>query len=85
MAEMKKLNWKYSSPEKQGFHRVISPENSDCKTTWGFRLNLDAGDEYLLQDDLLELNGAIISGAASLQFEGESHMLSARDAFYLPG
>ncbi len=85
MADRKQLNWKYASPEIQGLHTVVSPANSDLKTTWGFRLNLDAGSEYLLVNDLLELNGAIIMGKASLQLDAASYVLSERDSFYLPG
>jgi 5-deoxy-glucuronate isomerase len=82
--EKSKLNWKYKSPESAGYHLVVAPDNSDLQTTWGFRLNLDAGDKYQLTDDRLELNGIVISGKAMLDFEGEEFPLSVRDSFYLP-
>jgi len=82
--ENKKLNWKFESPESPGFHVVVSPENSDCRTTWGFRLNLGKGSEYQLIDENLELNGAVISGNAILQFEDNEYLLSERNSFYLP-
>jgi 5-deoxy-glucuronate isomerase len=56
------LNFKYSSPENPGLHTIISPDNSSCKVTSVFRLNLLAGDRYELQNDKLELNAVIISG-----------------------
>ncbi len=79
-----KLNWKYKSQNAQGYHMVVSPENSDLRTTWGFRLNLEVGSEYQLTDENLELNGAVISGQASIYFAGEKYTLSPRDSFYFP-
>jgi hypothetical protein len=32
------LNWKFSSPENEGFHEVVTPDNSDGKVAWAFRL-----------------------------------------------
>jgi len=84
MNHKNELNWKYQSPESEGFHVVVSPENSDCKTTWGFRLNLSKGNEYLLTDKNLELNGVVISGKANIQFGNELFILSEKDSFYLP-
>ena len=79
-----KLNWRYKSPDSQGYHMVVSPENSDLKTTWGFRLNLDAGSEYQLADGKLELNGTVISGQAILVCKGFEYPLAPRDSFYMP-
>lgn len=84
MIEKKQLNWKFKSPDAQGFHVVVSPENSACRTTWGFRLNLEKGTEYRLSDEKLELNGAVISGQTQFLFEGNEYQLSERDSFYLP-
>ena len=84
MSENTQLNWKFQSPETQGFHVVVSPEMSDCRTTYGFRLNLEKGTEYQLYDEKLELNGAVISGQAPIFFEENEYLLSARDSFYLP-
>lgn len=84
MIEKKQLNWKFKSPDAQGFHVVVSPENSACRTTWGFRLNLEKGTEYRLSDEKLELNGAVISRQTQFLFEGNEYPLSERDSFYLP-
>ena len=84
MMEKKQLNWKFKSPETPGFHLVVSPGKSDCKTTWGFRLNLQKGKEYKLTDEKLELNGALISGQALVYISGHEYHLTERDSFYLP-
>ena len=82
--EKNRLNWKFESVDYPGFHAVVSPSNSVCKTTWAFRLNLAKGKEYRLSEEKLELNGAVISGKAMLQFDGQEYLLSERDSFYLP-
>jgi 5-deoxy-glucuronate isomerase len=79
-----KLNWKFKSPASPGLHAVVSPENSSCRTTWGFRLNLEKGIEFRLSDEKLELNGALISGKAQITFESFEYTLEERDSFYLP-
>ena len=84
MMENKQLNWKFKSPETPGFHVVVSPENSDCKTTWGFRLNLREGEDYQLTDENIELNGVLISGHALVHFGEQELHLTERDSFYLP-
>lgn len=84
MNQKKELNWKFSSHESQGFHEVVTPENSDCKTTWAFRLNLEKGSSYRLKNEKLELNGVLISGKLELQNGKETYSLEERDSFYLP-
>ena len=78
------LNWKFKSPDSPGFHTVISPDNSDCKTTWGFRLNLEGENQFELFQNELELNGVVISGNAKIIFEEKEYTLSERDSLYLP-
>lgn len=82
--EIKKLNWKFESPDSPGFHEVVSPNNSECKTTWGFRLNLEKGSVFELIDKKLELNGVVISGDADIHFKSKKYTLSKRDSVYLP-
>jgi 5-deoxy-glucuronate isomerase len=84
MDEKIRLNWKFISSDLPGFHVVVSPEISDCITTWAFRLNLEKGTHYQLLDENLELNGAVISGKAQIYSEGNDYILSERDSFYLP-
>lgn len=84
MDQQKILNWKFTSPEKEGFHTVVSPENSNCKTTWAFRLNLAESNKFELRNDGLELNGIVVSGEAKINFDGKSYPINARDSFYLP-
>jgi len=83
--ENKKLNWKFESPDSPGFHEVVSPNNSDCTTAWGFRLNLEKGSVFELIDKNLELNGVVISGDADIHFKSKKYTLSERDSVYLPG
>lgn len=78
-------NWKFQTPEQNGLHEVISPDNSACQVTWLYRLNLAEGDSYALQKDELELHGAVIQGKAEIDYEGSKTTLEERDTFYLPG
>jgi 5-deoxy-glucuronate isomerase len=79
------MNYKFSSPETPGLHTIISPENSDCKVTSIFRLNLLKGEKYILADDKLELNVALISGEINvLNRNNKSSGLQPRDSFYMP-
>lgn len=78
-------NWKYKSPEIDGFHEVISPENSSCKITWVYRLNLNKGKSFVLQNDKLELNAVLIKGKAKIVYHQNQYELMPRDSFYLPG
>ncbi len=78
-------NWRYESPESEGFHRIIDPENSACKLTWIFRLNLRKGNTYSLKDPRLELNGVVIKGTLGIVHGDDSFELEKLDSFYLPG
>jgi len=77
--------WKYESPETAGMHEVITPENSPCKLTWVFRLNLAAGSRHELYRPDLELNGAVIEGSVKLIHENKTYQLEKLDSFFLPG
>lgn len=78
-------NWKFVSPEEEGLHEVISPENSACKITWVYRLNLPKDKEFTLKNDRLELNGAVVMGKVSIKQESLEKDLLKFDSFYLPG
>lgn len=77
-------NWKYTSPEEEGFFEIVSPENSACKITWVFRLNLKKGAEYNLVHKSLELNGVVIQGNIALTKGTDKYELDKFDSFYLP-
>lgn len=77
-------NWKYSSPEEEGLFEIVSPDNSACKITWVYRLNLAKNSEYTLQNEKLELNGAVISGAVQISYNSTNYELDKFDSFYLP-
>ncbi len=78
-------NWKYASSDEPGFHEIITPENSDCKITWIYRLNLISGQSYTLQNEELELNAALIFGSIEVQHTTGNTVLNKDDSFYLPG
>lgn len=77
-------NWKYSSPEEEGLFEIVTPENSACKITWIYRLNLNKNSEYLLQNEQLELNGAIVNGTVQIKTDSDTYELDKFDSFYLP-
>jgi len=77
-------NWKYSSTEEEGFFEIVTPENSACKITWIYRLNLASSSEYILQNDKLELNAAVIRGVVKISCNSENYNLEKFDSFYLP-
>jgi 5-deoxy-glucuronate isomerase len=76
--------WKYISPVKDGFHHVVTPENSPCTVTWIFRLNLGKGKSFTLSNDSLELNGAVVKGKISITHNKDKYLLNKLDSFYLP-
>lgn len=76
--------WKYTSPDDEGLHEVISPENSSCQLIWIFRLNLAKNSEYLLKNNSLELNGLIVSGKVEIYHDLNSNNMQKLDSFYLP-
>lgn len=77
-------SWKYPSPTDEGFHEIITPENSACKITWIYRLNLLKDSEYLLCNNNLELNGTLIHGSVKIEKDLQVTELDKFDSFYLP-
>lgn len=77
-------NWKYRSPDVPGWHTVVSPDNSVCRVTWAFRLNLPEGARHELSEESLELNAVVIGGEVVVKRDGEEVPLRKRDSFYLP-
>ena len=77
-------DWKYKSLNTNGFHTVIGPENSICKQTYVFRLNIDNNQSYVLDNPSLELNGVVIEGEIEVNSGNEKYILKKRDSFYLP-
>ena len=77
-------NWKYTSSTSEGYHCVVSPDNSECKEVWIFRLNLSAGNAFVLEHNLLELSAVVIAGKMILEQGNDSHALERFDSFYLP-
>ncbi|MFW5757469.1 MAG: 5-deoxy-glucuronate isomerase [Bacteroidota bacterium] len=77
--------WKFTSPEKEGFHEVVTPGNSPCTSVWAFRLNLEKGNTHILTKDNLELNGAVVHGKVMVKHQSSEITLEKFDSFYLPG
>ncbi|MFP4354822.1 MAG: 5-deoxy-glucuronate isomerase [Phycisphaerae bacterium] len=78
-------NWKYSSPKEPGLHEVISPDNSTCKVTWIYRLNLQAGESFTWRNEQLEINAVVIQGSCQVESGQETSKLARLDSFYCPG
>ena len=79
-------SWKVQSSEEPGFHPVITPDTAECKEAQIYRLNLPAGESYVLESGDLEMHPVLISGSATL--EGHPILnedLNRFDAFYMPG
>lgn len=76
--------WKYESFEKEGFWEVVTPQNSACKITWIYRLNLKKNSGFTLFNDKLELNGVLVAGAVSVEYKSDLIDLDRLDSFYLP-
>ena len=73
--------WKYKSPDTPGFHEVISPENSPCKSTWIYRLNLLKGKNHIISNKTLELSSLIIEGEIECIFKNKKEVLSKKGRF----
>ena len=78
-------NWKYASPSQPGLHEVINPDNSPCKVTWVYRLNLPARQSHAWRLDDREMNAAVIGGRCRVEAAGQTHELNRLDSFYVPG
>lgn len=78
--------WSVQSSDESGFHAVITPENSDCKATYIYRLNLQKGESYYLESKELEMHPVLMKGKAKLS---KHHVLNEKmeklDSFYIPG
>ena len=77
-------SWKFSSPRSPGFHTVVSSDNSACREVRIFRLNLRKNASYVLYDELLEMNVAVIAGHARLKVGRATLDMAKLDSFYLP-
>ncbi len=78
--------WKVQSSEVPGFHKVITPTESDCRVIQIFRLNLLQEQEYVLSSADLEMNAVLISGKAEVSENEKIYgELQRFDSFYVPG
>lgn len=75
--------WKIISPEENGLWEVIAPGKSDCEQAYIYRLNLEAGQDYVLCTEDKEMDAACIKGRAHVTctaFDAECERL---DSFYV--
>ena len=78
--------WRVQSSNTPGFHKVIVPETCECKEAQVFRLNLLAGQSYILKSGMLELHPVLLNGEASLSEHSVLNRDMKRfDSFYIPG
>ena len=78
--------WSVQSPEEPGFHAVITPDKSECREEYIYRLNLPKGESYTLSSGKLELHPVLIEGAAKLSGHAVlNETMKQFDAFYIPG
>ena len=78
--------WNFTSSTAPGIHEVIIPGKADCKSVYIYRLNLKAGDSYLLSSGELEMNPVLINGNAKLsEHPSLNESMEKFDSFYIPG
>ena len=78
-------DWKFQSPDTNGFHEVIVAGKADCKAINMFRLNLVPGQSYTVGSDTLEIHPVIIEGKAKVTEAPFGDLdLKRFDSFYLP-
>lgn len=78
-------SWNVSSPESEGFHKVISPDIQECKASRISRLNLSKGNTYKLESKDLEMCVSMISGKAYIKSNVFDNKMKKLDCFYIPG
>lgn len=77
--------WRVQSPEAPGFYKVIVPETCECQEAHIFRLNLPAGESYVLESGELEIHPVLLNGKAVLSEHPVLNQSMERfDSFYIP-
>ena len=77
-------NRKFKSPNDTGFEEIITRKNSEMEVTEFYRLNLQAGGEYQLVKDDMEIGIAVISGKWDIKIEGKNYTCKKFDTVYKP-
>ncbi|MRM86900.1 myo-inositol catabolism protein [Faecalicatena contorta] len=78
--------WKVQSSDENGFHKVITPDTCECKEAQMFRLNLPAGESYILESGELEMHPVLLKGKARLSGHKELNQeMEKFDSCYIPG
>lgn len=76
-------DWKFISTEEEGFHEIISPQKADCEQVYIYRLNLLAGNTYVLKTEEKEMNIACVKGQAKIACKAFEEACNKLDSFYL--
>ena len=79
-----KKNWKYQSPVEEGFHRVITIENSDLEYGELYRLNLPEEKEYSFNTNSKEMGLILVNGQAKIKVNNKIFSVRKFDAVYAP-
>lgn len=77
-------SWKLASPTEPGWHDVVTPANTPCRSLRMFRLNLRAGQRHQISQSQFELVAGLVQGQIEVACESKTFMLSKLDGFYLP-
>ena len=77
--------WKIRSPESEGLHHCVKPGVQDCKVANIMRLNLAKGSKHVLRSGALEMNAALMKGAARISSDDFDEVMNKLDSFYIPG
>ena len=76
--------WLYRSSSDEGLHEIISPDNSACRQTWIWRLNLSDNSVHQWYDGEREISAAVIQGRLRITGDDIDETLGRFDSFYLP-
>lgn len=76
-------SWKFISPEEKGLHEIIAPGKTDCEQAFIYRLNLPAGEVFVLKTGDKEMNGACIKGSAQIDCSDFQEECDRLDSFYV--
>jgi 5-deoxy-glucuronate isomerase len=77
-------NWNIVSPSEEGLHEVVTPEKTDCKFIWFYRLNLKEGSKHILDSKQLEMNPVLVNGSAYIKNDDLCAGMQKLDSFYIP-
>lgn len=75
--------WKFISSGQEGLHEIIAPGKADCEQVYIYRLNLSAGQSYVLKTGDKEMNAACVKGSAHVSTQAFREDCMKLDSFYV--